>query len=140
MKVDHNALKTNQAAIITLLLIAYLFDLPWVVLFTGSIMLGGTMIGIPGFKLLYQYIVIPSGIAKPNLLTDDPDSHRFAQLVGSLFLLASSAFLFAGSLIIGWILAAVVIILAAINLFAGFCLGCFMYYQLGKIGVFKVAA
>ena len=140
MKVDHNALKTNQAVIITMLVAAYILNQPWLVLFTGLVMLLGTALAMPGFKLVYQYLILPSGIAKPNVIEDDPNSHRFAQLIGSVFLLAGSALLFTGSLTPGWVLAGIVIALAAINLFAGFCLGCFMYFQLGKLGVFGRAA
>jgi hypothetical protein len=28
-----------------------------------------------------------------------------------------------------------VVTLAAVNLFLGFCAGCFMYYQLGRVGI-----
>jgi hypothetical protein len=29
----------------------------------------------------------------------------------------------------------IVVVLAAVNLFLGFCVGCFVYYQLNKLGV-----
>lgn len=34
--------------------------------------------------------------------------------------------------VVGWVLAWIVMVLAAINLFLGFCAGCFMYYQLER--------
>jgi hypothetical protein len=40
-----------------------------------------------------------------------------------------------GAPVLGWALTGVVVALAAVNLFLGFCAGCFMYYQLGRIGV-----
>ncbi|MCA9974174.1 MAG: DUF4395 family protein, partial [Anaerolineales bacterium] len=40
-----------------------------------------------------------------------------------------------GQTIIGWTLAWVVVGLAALNLFLGFCAGCFVYYQLTRLGV-----
>ena len=140
MKVDHNALKTNQAVIILLLAIGFLINQPSFVLFTGLAMLAGTILAIPAFKSVYQFIILPLGIAKPNQITDDPNSHRFAQFVGSLFLLTGSWALYTANLTMGWILAGVVIALAAVNLFAGFCLGCFMYYQISKLGLFGKAS
>ncbi len=139
MKVDHNALRTNQATIITLLVIAYLANQPILVLLTGLIMLAGSIFAVPGFKFVYTGLVLPSGLAKPDVLPDDPASHRFAQTIGSLFLLASSIMFLLGNLMAGWILAGVVVVLASVNLFAGFCLGCFMYFQLGKLGIFGTA-
>ena len=38
-------------------------------------------------------------------------------------------------IVLGWLLVGVVIALAAVNLFLGFCLGCFMYYQLARRGI-----
>jgi membrane protein DedA with SNARE-associated domain len=47
----------------------------------------------------------------------------------------STAALLLGLPLLGWALAGIVVALAAINLFLGFCLGCFIYYQLGRRGV-----
>jgi hypothetical protein len=37
--------------------------------------------------------------------------------------------------LVGWSLAGVVALLAALNLFLGFCAGCFVYYQLNRLHV-----
>jgi hypothetical protein len=54
--------------------------------------------------------------------------------------LAGTLALIAGVPVLGWALAWIVIALAALNLFTGFCAGCFVYYQLSKRGIpgFKV--
>jgi hypothetical protein len=36
---------------------------------------------------------------------------------------------------LGWALAWLVVVLAALNLFLGFCAGCFVYYQLNRLQV-----
>jgi len=36
---------------------------------------------------------------------------------------------------VGWALIIVVIVLASLNLFAGWCAGCTMYYWLNRLGV-----
>ena len=43
--------------------------------------------------------------------------------------------LWAGLPALGWGLVWLVIALAALNLFLGFCVGCFVYYQLNKLGL-----
>jgi cytosine/uracil/thiamine/allantoin permease len=51
-------------------------------------------------------------------------------------LAALSALLLAlGLSIPGWIATWVLIALAGLNLFLGFCLGCFTYYQLNRLGL-----
>jgi hypothetical protein len=72
---------------------------------------------------------------KANVIDDDPQPHLFAQGLGGIFLVLSTAALWLGLPVVGWTLAALVIALAAINLFLGFCLGCFIYYQLGRAGI-----
>lgn len=137
--VDQNALRTNQAVIIAFLLIGFIFDLVGLVYFTALAMLVGTVFSAPAFKPIYQYLVQPLGIAKPEVMQDDPNAHRFAQFIGGLFLLAGSTFFYYGLSLPGWTLTFVVIGLASINLLTGFCVGCFFYFQLGKIGFFKTA-
>jgi hypothetical protein len=43
--------------------------------------------------------------------------------------------------VLGWALSWIVVALAALNLFAGICVGCLMYYWLNRLGVpgFKYA-
>jgi hypothetical protein len=43
--------------------------------------------------------------------------------------------LLAGPPVLGWTLVWLVIVLAGLNLFLGFCAGCFLYYQLNKLSV-----
>lgn len=135
--VDTTALKFNQAGVIGLTLLGFLFDQPYLVLLVGLVLAVGTIWpGAALFKQLYRRLLKPAGLLKPNPIPDDPAPHQFAQGVGSLFLLASAAALLAlGQPILGWTLAWIVIVLAGINLFLGFCAGCFVYYQLDRAGL-----
>ncbi len=135
-KVDQTALKVNQAFIIGLLLLAFLLDAVWLVAFVAVVMLLGTAVpGLGLFKRIYQHILKPVGIAKPNIIEDNPEPHRFSQGLGGVFVTLSTIALLAGVTTIGWGLAWLVIFLAALNLFLGFCAGCFMYYQFNKLGI-----
>lgn len=135
-KVDQTALKVNQAFIIGLLLLAFLLDTVWLVVFVAVVMLLGTAVpNLSLFKQIYQSILKPIGIAKPNIIEDNPEPHRFSQGLGGVFVTLSAIALFAGISTLGWALTWIVIFLAAFNLFLGFCAGCFIYYQLNKLGV-----
>ena len=46
-KVDHSILRTNQAFIILFLLIAFIFNLPWLAAVTALVMLLGTALQKP---------------------------------------------------------------------------------------------
>jgi hypothetical protein len=141
-KVDHSALRTNQAFIISLLLMAFILDAKWLVAFVGIVMLLGTFVPrLSLFKAVYLTILKPRGIVKPDVKDDNPEPHLFAQGVGGAFLTAATlAFLF-NVAALGWMLTWIVIGLAALNLFAGICVGCLMYYWFNRLGVpgFKVA-
>ncbi|MGZ3601833.1 MAG: DUF4395 domain-containing protein, partial [Ktedonobacterales bacterium] len=88
------------------------------------------------FRLLYRRVVVPLGLLKPRIVEDDPAPHRFAQGVGAVFLIAATAvLLLTGATAVGWGLDLIVFVLAGINLMVGFCAGCFVYYQLGRLGL-----
>lgn len=136
-KVDTTAIKFNQASLILLTLLGFLLDQPYLVLVVGLVLAVGTVLPQAAlFKLIYLKLLKPAGLLKANVINDDPAPHQFAQGVGALFLLTSAlALLVWGNPALGWSLAWIVIILAAVNLFFNFCAGCFVYYQLDRVGL-----
>jgi molybdopterin converting factor small subunit len=133
--VDHSAIRTNQALIISLSVIAFILNLPWLVLLVALVMGAGTAFRIPGFSFVYRWLIKPLKLVKPNLVEDNPEPHRFAQGFGAVVLAIGAIALFTGANIVGWGLVWLVIVLAALNLFVGFCAGCAMYYWLGRLKV-----
>lgn len=133
--VDHTALRTNQATIIILLILGYILNQPLFVVLVALFMLGGTLLGRPGFGWLYQGVLKPLRVLEPEVLQDNPAPHRFAQGFGGSVVAAAAVALFAGAPTLGWILAWIVVGLAALNLFLGFCAGCAVYYLLNRLGV-----
>lgn len=135
-RVDHTALKVNQSFIIGLLVLAFLLYQTWLVAFVGLVMLVGTIWPQAGlFKRIYSDLLKPAGLLKPDPRPDTPAPHLFAQGVGAIVLgIAVLAFAVGGA-VTGWLLTALVIVLAAVNLFTGFCAGCFIYFQLAKRGI-----
>ena len=139
-KVDHSVLRVNQASIILALLAAFVFNAPWLAAAVAIIMLVGTAVGKPGFFLIYTGILRPAGIVKPHILADNPEPHRFAQGFGGVVAALSAALLILGAPAAGWALSWLVVVLAALNLFVGFCAGCAVYYWLNRLqmpGFFK---
>jgi len=148
--VDHSALKVNQAGIIVTVVVAFVgsaFFRPALVLIPllAIVLLLGTFAPqLALFKQLYFKVLRPRGIVKPRPVQDRPEPHNFAQGLGGVFLAISSVFLYAGTptygyalLVIGLALALLVAVLAFVNFAFGYCLGCQIYYQLGKRGLIR---
>ena len=136
-KLDRSALKFNQGAIVVLTALAFLFSLPWLIAFTAAVMLVGTIFPKAGlFKLIYKHIAKPLGLIKPDVIEEDNTPHQFAQGLGGVFLAVSFFALEAKLIVLGWVLALIVLALAFINLTVNFCVGCFIYFQLNKRGIF----
>ena len=141
-KVDHSALRTNQAFIISLLIVAFVLDTKWLVVVVSAVMLIGTFFPrIALFKAAYWYILKPLKITRPDVRRDNPEPHLFAQGVGGSVLLVATIAFVLNVAVLGWALAWMVVALAALNLFAGICVGCLMYYWFNRLGVpgFKYA-
>ena len=134
-QVDHAALRTNQAAIILLNLAAFILNVPWLSLIVALVMAAGTALKIPGFGFIYRRLLKPLGWVEPDVLADNPEPHRFAQGFGAFVALLGVLALYGGYTVLGWGLIWVVISLAALNLFAGFCAGCAVYYWLNRMNV-----
>lgn len=135
-KVDHSALRVNQAFIIGLLMLAFVLDSLPLVLLVGAVMLVGTAVPAWGlFKAVYLYIFKPLNLVRPDVMVDNPEPHRFAQGFGGVVVAIAAAAFLAQLTAVGWALVWLVIVLAALNLFLGFCAGCFLYYQLNRLGV-----
>lgn len=134
--VDHNAIRTNQVFTISLLALAFVADLPALAAFTGAAMLLSALVPPLGlFTRVYRHLLRPAGIVRPDVLADNPEPHRFAQFLGGTFVTLGMGLLAAGVPALGWALAGLVIVLAGLNLFAGWCAGCTMYYWFNRLGI-----
>ncbi|MCL5998254.1 MAG: DUF4395 domain-containing protein [Chloroflexi bacterium] len=133
---DRTSVRFNQAAIIAFLVAGFLFNLPWLVVFVAVVMALGT--GYPPaalFQRIYRDILRPAKLLQPDLHDEDAAPHRFAQGMGAGVLILSILAFLAGSASLGWALALLVSVLAAVNLVFGFCAGCFVYFQLQRLGL-----
>jgi hypothetical protein len=141
--VDHSALKVNQTGIVATVLVAFAGSalyrplLLLIPLLAIVLLLGTFAPQLALFKQIYFKVLKPRGIVKPRPVQDRPEPHNFAQGLGGVFLVVSSAFLVPLP-VIGLALALLVAVLAFVNLAFGYCLGCQIYFQLGKRGLIRV--
>lgn len=142
--VDHSALKVNQTGIVATVLVAFLGSalyrplLVLIPLLAIALLIGTFAPQLALFKQIYFKVLKPSGIVKPRLVKDRPEPHNFAQGLGGVFLAVSSVLLLPVP-VLGLALALLVAVLAFVNLAFGYCLGCQIYYQLGRAGVIKAS-
>ncbi len=136
--VDRTALRVHQAAISGLLLLAFVVQQPWLVALVASVMtLGVISPRLALFQRLYRDLARPLGWLRPDLHPEDPAPHRFAQAIGAAVLILATLALGLGALFVGWALTLLVVTLATINLLFGFCAGCFIFFHLQRLGIFK---
>lgn len=138
---DRSVLKVGQVILMAGLLIGYAFSLLHPL---GSIalpvlavmMLHGAAAPSQSLpRLLYLRVLKPRGLVRPRVVVEDPAPHRFAQLVGGVFLAAGSILALAGLSVAAWTLGWIVVALAFLNFAFDICAGCVMYAQLVRAGL-----
>lgn len=135
-RVDQNGLKTGQALTIVLLIVAFVLNTWLLVALVGiAQLLGALAVPYAPYKLVYDRIIKPSGFIQPNIQPDNPEPHRFAMLLGAVFNFLGTVLILAGAPAGGWVLVWIVIALANLNFWLNFCVGCWVYYQLNRLGV-----
>lgn len=134
--VDRTALKFNEITIITLVAVAFVLNLPWLLLILGGIL--AVAAAQPRWSLLrvtYQRIVVPLGVLRPRVAPGEFTPRRFTQGLAATVLGLSTVALYSGFAVIGWVLAWLVALLAGLSLTTNFCAGCFLFYQLRRAGI-----
>jgi hypothetical protein len=140
--VDHAALKVNQVGIVATVLVAFVgsaFYRPLLLLIpllSVVLLLGTFAPRLALFKQIYLRVLKPRGIVKPQPVQDRPEPHNFAQGMGGVVLAIASVFLLPFP-VVGLAIALLVAVLAFVNVAFGFCLGCQIYYGLGKAGLIR---
>jgi len=141
---DRSVLKVNQVILMTGILAAYCVGLSHpqaivVLPVLAVMMLAGAL--SPSLNLarqLYLHALKPSGLVRPRVVVEDPAPHRFANLVGGVFLVAASLCGLFGVVLAAWVLAWIVIALAFLNFAFDICVGCIVYAQLVRVGLFPL--
>lgn len=143
-RIDHSALRVNQTGIVLTVVVAIAgsavyWPLVWLIPALAVALLAGTLSPrLALFKQLYFNVLKPVGLVKPRVIADSPAPHNFAQGLGGVFLVVASLLLLVLP-VAGLGLAVLVAILAGVNLVFGFCLGCQIYFQLGRTGLIRAS-
>lgn len=135
-QVDHTNIKVNQSITMVLLLTAFILNSWSLAAFVAGVnLLGAAIPPLSLFSLIYHRLLKPGGLVKPHLAPDHPEPHRFAQGFSGVVTALSAILVWSGQFSAGWAFSWLVIILANLNVFLGFCAGCFTYYQLNRLGL-----
>lgn len=133
--VDHSAIETGQLLSIAMLITALILNRWELVGILAVFFLITALINPMGpFVLVYRLLLKPIGVVKPDMRIDNLQPHLFGQAVGAASAAIAAFALYAGYAYAGWILVFVLIVLTAIS-FKGWCIGCFLYYQLNRMGL-----
>jgi hypothetical protein len=141
---DRSALKVGQVILIVGLVTAWVIALSVPLAAIALPLLAAMLLGsalspttsLP--RALYVGVLKPRRLVRPRVRMEDPAPHRFAQLVGGIFLVAASAAAVLGHITVAWSLGWIVIGLAFLNFAFDICVGCIVYAQLVRVGLFPI--
>lgn len=142
---DRSPLKVGQVMLITGLVVGWVAALAWPLAalalpIYALMLLGGALSPATSLpRAVYVRLLRPRGWVKPRVRVEDPAPHRFAQLVGGVFLLAASVAAASSHLAVAWTLGWVVVALAFLNFAFDICVGCIVYAQLVRTGLFPLS-
>lgn len=138
-EVDPRAPRFGQALTVTLLLLAVALGEPLVIAVTAALLVVpvATLWRVDPYAWLWRGLRASGAVGPPDH-TESSSPHRFARLVGAVFLSVATAMLLLDGVILAYLVAGVVLVLAALAATTGFCLGCRMYEQVAafrRLGV-----
>lgn len=133
--VDHAEIKMGQLLTIGIsgVALATQQTLP-LALLGGVFLLSGSFRGISPFTLLYRWVIQPLRLMRSDYRLDNIQPHKFGQLVGALTVALALGLIGFGYPTAGWGVVAVLIVLTLVS-YAGWCIGCFLYYQMNRLGL-----
>jgi len=130
--IDSRGPRTNQAIVGVGALIAFLLHQEWIVVLLALQLIVGLTLGrrfcLP-CRLWFDVLQPRLGEGR----IEDARLPRFANVIGAVFLAASSILLYAGYSTVGWALALIVAALALLAATTGLCVGCEMYVLLARV-------
>ena len=85
------------------------------------------------FNNIYR-LLKSTGLIKPDMRVDNIEPHRFGQAIGFITAAIAVGLFYYGLAVAGWSIVWVLIALTALS-FSGWCIGCFFYYMLNKLGL-----
>jgi uncharacterized membrane protein len=119
--------KLNRVVLLAGIAFAIVFQLPMVTTVLFFIILSAVVFGKNGSLIFF---VGSRLFAKQNMTaeSEDPRLMRFNNSIAAILLGGAQIAFISGAPLVGWILSGMVAVAATIAL-AGFCFGCFLFYQ-----------
>lgn len=138
--IDPRGPRFNQGVLTAAIVVGFLFGWTAVAPIWAAVLFLGAAFGprYGPFLRLYVEAVKPR-LAPPTEL-EDPRPPRFAAAVGVVFLGGATVAFLAGATALGWALALIVAVLAALAATTGICVGCEIYLWLARRRGLEVAA
>lgn len=133
--VDHAAIKTGQLLSIFVLLASFVMQ-RWegVAALAAIFLITAAVHPLGPFVLVYSLLLKPLGLVKPDIRVDNLQPHLFGQAIGAASAAIAAGLLHTGLGVVGWSLVWILIVLTFVS-YKGWCIGCFLYYQLGRLGL-----
>lgn len=133
--VDHAEIKMGQLITIMLSAVALGLQETLPLILLGVVfLLSGTIRVMSPFTWLYRGVVRPLRLMQSDYRLDNIEPHKFGQLVGALTVVLAVGLIEAGYVPVGWGMVVVLIGLTVVS-YAGWCIGCFLYFQLNRLGL-----
>jgi hypothetical protein len=126
-QIDVNIPRFSQAAVAVLTGLAFLAQRPWLVGITFLLLALARAFGPRASVFAQVYVRLVRPRLRGPTEFEDPRPPAFAQLLGSIFLGASTFALYAGAAAVGWALTLMVTALAALAATTRICVGCLVY-------------
>lgn len=133
--VDHAEIKLGQLFTMLMCIVAFMFKEPAYLIALGGIFLvTGLYRPVSPFVLAYRHIAKPLGLMRSDYRLDNIQPHAFGQIIGAITVALAIALLYFGFATAAWIIVWVLFALTLIS-YLGWCIGCFLYYQLYRLGL-----
>ena len=133
--VDHAEIKMGQLLTIVFSGAALVLQSTVPLILLGLVfLLSGSVRAISPFTLLYRGVVRPLRLMRSDYRLDNIQPHKFGQLIGALTVVLAVGLIESGYAMAGWTVVVALILLTAIS-YAGWCVGCFLYYQINRLGM-----
>jgi len=135
VQVDHAEIKTGQLLTMATAAAAFFLREPLLLTALGLVFLVTFLVRPASpFVLFYRWVVRPLKIMRSDYRLDNIQAHAFGQLIGALTAAVAVGLLYLGYPLAAWTVVWILIGLTLIS-YLGWCIGCFLYYQLSRLGL-----
>ena len=133
--VDHAEIKTGQLLTIAIAALSIYLNEERILIGLGVVFLLTALVRpLSPFGLVYKALLRPLKVMSSDYRLDNMQAHNFGQLIGALTVAVAVVLMMQGYELAGWAVVWVLIGLTATS-YLGWCVGCFLYYQINRMGL-----